>query len=121
MKALPVSEDDEKTMTDLSKLKPKERQRIMDLVEEEGVDITDWPNNKRGKKWAAANRKYCYGWAFIQPGKVVVLNLWFDLMRMDAATIFQSINSREFANQQRLLDRVVVAERADRMDSAIYE
>src|SRR5262249_52903534 len=31
------------------------------------------------------------------------------------------INSREFANQQRLLDRVVVAERAERMDSAIHE
>jgi hypothetical protein len=47
-------------MTDLSELKPKKRQRIMDLVEEAGVDITDWANIKRGKKWAAANPKYCY-------------------------------------------------------------
>jgi 5-methylcytosine-specific restriction protein A len=109
-------------MSDLSELEPKKRHRIMDLVEEAGVDVRDWANIKRGTKWAAANPKYCYEWAFIQAGKLVVLNLWFDLMRNDdSANTFQSVNYREFANQQRHLDRVVVAERADRMDRVIRE
>jgi len=45
----------------------------MDLVSEAGVDISDWANFNGH---AAANPKYCFEWAFVETGKVVVINLW---------------------------------------------
>jgi len=41
-------------------LKPKERLRVMDLVSEAGIDVSDWANFKGGEGKAASNPKYCY-------------------------------------------------------------
>ena len=79
----------------------------MDLVEEAGIDITDWAkSSNRGKKWAAANPKYCYEWAFIETGKVVVLNLWFDLMQEPGIcerALFTNVDTHEPAQALPLL------------------
>src|SRR5436309_803038 len=40
--------------------KATQKTRLIDLVEEAGLDVTDWGNFARGDKWAAANPKYCY-------------------------------------------------------------
>jgi len=51
----------------------------MDLVEQAGVDVSDWANMKNGEVWAARTAKInCYEWSFVQPNEVVVSNFWFD-------------------------------------------
>ncbi|MFS2034960.1 HNH endonuclease [Polaromonas sp. CT11-55] len=57
-------------------LEPTVPMRVMDLVRDSGVDVSDWKNFKKGPHRAASNPKYCYEWAFIQPGIVLALNLW---------------------------------------------
>lgn len=54
----------------------RKRSRVMDLVQEAGVDVSDWSNYKNGKTKPASNPKYCYEWAFVETGKLIVLNLW---------------------------------------------
>lgn len=54
--------------------------RVMDLVRGAGVDVSDWSNYKGGAAREAANPKYCYEWAFVQPDRVVALNLWLQDM-----------------------------------------
>jgi hypothetical protein len=67
-------------MSKLSEIVPTNSPRMIDLVEAAGVDISDWGNFKGGKKKAASNPKYCFEWSFVEPKKVVVLNLWHDFM-----------------------------------------
>jgi len=61
-------------MADLSEIKPSRRNRVYDLVREAGVNVEDWANFKGDETKAATNPKYCYDWAFVEPGRVVVLN-----------------------------------------------
>ena|SRR6266516_2522854 len=68
-------------MTALSELWPTQKLRLMDLVTEAGVDVSDWKNVKGGAQRAHVNPKYCYEWSFVQPRKVVVLNLWHSQLR----------------------------------------
>jgi 5-methylcytosine-specific restriction protein A len=82
-------------MSELSKLAPLKSQRIMDLVKAAGVDVSNWAKFKGGKEKAASNPKYCYEWAFVEPKKVVVLNLWFNGMRERGGTIVSEFNMRE--------------------------
>ena len=86
-------------MSALSELEPKERCRVIDLVHDAGVDVSDWGNFKGGKKKAASNPKYCYAWSFVQPNKVVVLCLWYARMREQDGVIFRVINYQEFARK----------------------
>lgn len=64
-------------MTSKTDIKPTTKIRIMDLVRAAGVDISDWENSPLG----ASNPRYCYEWAFVQPGKVVVLTLWYSSIK----------------------------------------
>ena len=74
----------------------------MDLVEAAGVDVSDWANCKGGVAKAAANPKYCYEWSFIQPGKVIVFNLWHDQMEeSDGEVITRKLNIRDFAGKRK--------------------
>ena len=65
-------------MTVLNGLRPTAQATVYLLLAQAGVDVSSWAEFKGGKKRAASNPKYCYEWAFVQPGKVVVLNLWYD-------------------------------------------
>ena len=67
-------------MTPTIELKPTRLQRVIDLVSQAGVNVTDWANYANGKNNPGANPKYCYEWAFVEPGTLVVLNLWYDNM-----------------------------------------
>ena len=62
-------------------LQPQSKSRVIDLIAQAGVDVSDWPNYKGGKTNPGANPKYCYEWALKEAGKVIVCNLWFSNMK----------------------------------------
>lgn len=49
-------------------------------VGQAGVNVDDWSNYENGRDNPGANPKYCYEWSFVEPGTLVVLNLWYDAM-----------------------------------------
>jgi len=106
-------------MTEIPKLRPTKRQRIMDLIKTAGVDISDWKNFKGGVKKAASNPKYCYSWSFVQPETVVVLNLWYDDLRKRQERIVQRLDLRNDARQYSSLAKPEWQRRAKQMDQAI--
>jgi len=72
-------------------LKPTRKPRVFDLVRQAGVDVADWSNYERPHS-PASNPKYCYSWSFVQPGALVVLNLWFSSMVEANGAIEQHLN-----------------------------
>src|SRR5712691_5849422 len=107
-------------MSKLSDITPREPQRIIDLVRAAGVDVSDWANFKGGERNAASNPKYCYEWSFIEPKKVVVLNLWFAQLEERNGTILCSFNMREAARKAgRVPNSAVRQNRSRKMDLAI--
>jgi hypothetical protein len=81
----------------LESIRPIRKDHVFDLVEAAGVDVSDWiasSNDARGYK---ANPKYCYEWSFIEPNRVVVLNLWYDQMDDEDGLIVQRNNFRQDA------------------------
>ncbi len=77
-------------------LKPKERLRVMDLVSEAGIDVSDWANFKGGEGKAASNPKYCYEWSYENTNKsIIVLNLWYEDIKFLNGSIIQSLNMRK--------------------------
>jgi len=83
------------------KLRPIERERVMDLVEQAGIDISDWSNFKGGIEKAAANPKYCYEWSYVNPkNKVVVLNLWYSNIEFVNGEFIYNLNPRRTANEE---------------------
>lgn len=77
-------------MSILEQLKPTSNARVMDLVEQAGIDVSEWASSPKG----AANQKYCREWAFHSPGRVVVLNLWYEELLEDGGVVFRRINFR---------------------------
>ncbi len=106
-------------MADISDLAPKRQQRVIDLVSAAGVDVSDWANFKGGAQNAAWNPKYCYEWAFIEPKKVVVLNLWFENLSVRDGEIVQDLNLREWARRYAGISKTQQAKRASNADLAI--
>ena len=102
----------------LEKIRPREHQRVMDLVAEAGVDVSDWANFKGGAAKAAVNPKYCYEWAFVEAGVVVVLNIWFEKLQFRNGEIFQELNLRRDSLET---TNPIWAKRAQRFDSAVQK
>lgn len=76
-------------MSVLDEIRPSQQQRVMDLLEQAGVDVSDWQNY--GGKHPASNPRYCYNWSFIEPGQLLVTCLWHDeLTPTDDNVIFIS-------------------------------
>jgi len=109
-------------MTALSELVPRDQHLIIDLARDAGVDVSDWSNFKGGKRKAASNPKYCYEWSFVEPNKVVVLNLWYASMEERDGKIVQDFNMRKVAHEYgEIPGKAVWGKRALKMDSAIQE
>ncbi len=106
-------------MSEISKLRPTKRQRIMDLIKIAGMDVSDWKNFKGGIKRAASNPKYCYSWSFVQPKAVVILNLWYDDLKNHNGRIVQRLGLRKDAREYSDLGRPEWQRRAIQMDQAI--
>lgn len=81
-------------------LKPTTQHRVIDLVHQAGIDVSDWANYEHGAENAGANPKYCYEWAFVQPETLVVLNLWYESMVEVGGGIEQHFNFRDAAAHQ---------------------
>ena len=101
----------------LDEIKPTKPNRIYDMVREVGVDVSDWEHSKGAARSAASNPKYCYNWSIVEPGRVVVLNLWHSDMKERDGSVSHTFNIRALAERS----KGVVVSRARNMDSAIQE
>jgi 5-methylcytosine-specific restriction enzyme A len=86
------------TNATIEQLRPVRNQRVIDLVERTGMDISDWANFAGGADKAASNPKYCYKWSFIEPKKFIVLSLWHEELKESNNSIYQEFNNRSWAN-----------------------
>lgn len=107
-------------MQTLADLKPSRKDLVFDLVEEAGLDVTDWRESSNDPRGAKANPKYCYEWAFVEPGKLIILNLWHGNMVEEDGRFVERNNFRADAEFHRTVSRKSTwAKRAERLDNAI--
>lgn len=107
-------------MTTKSDLAPVKRELVIDLAAKAGIDASDWGDFKGGKEKASVNPKYCYEWAFVEPGKVVVINLWHKALIEDGDLIYQKINMRQRSAQPvNSSSEAVWKRRAEKFDKAL--
>ena len=101
----------------LESLKPTRRERVFDLVEAAGFDMSDWINSARNCP-VKANPKYCYEWAFVEPQQRVLLNLWWDMFdELPDGSIAHRHNFRDDARANEGKPTWVM--RATRLDNAV--
>lgn len=81
----------------LDGLKPARREHVFDLVAAAGFDTTDWVDSSNDPRGYKANPKYAYQWAFVEPGKVVIFNLWYRTMVERDGQVVSSGNYRDDA------------------------
>lgn len=81
----------------LEQLRPIAKPRVMDLVEEAGLDVTSWAFRANGTPVAvpAANPAHCYEWCYCDDQHVVI-NLWFDTMCLEDSHVVERVNMRSF-------------------------
>lgn len=85
---------------DLEELRPTSHRKIIELVEEAGIDVSDWANFKGGVEKASMNPKYCYEWSFEErKNNIFVLNLWFDNCEIVDGIVVQQLNLRSEAEE----------------------
>ncbi len=100
-------------------LKPEVRLRVMDLVAEAGIDVSDWANFRGGEEKAASNPKYCYEWSYENTSKeLIVLNLWYDNLEYIDSDIVQRLNMRKVANN---VSSSAQSRRAIKMDFSLQK
>jgi 5-methylcytosine-specific restriction protein A len=76
---------------DLELLYPVETNRIMDLVEQSGIDVSDWADYKG--KVPATNPKYCYEWSFTsEEHGILACCIWHDMLSIEDVTIKAVLN-----------------------------
>lgn len=85
--------------TSLASLKPTARELVYDLLQQVGMDVSDWSNYKKGATAPAANPRYCYEWSFRDDQKQVVLNLWHASFKQGDQGIYCDLNMRAFAHE----------------------
>jgi 5-methylcytosine-specific restriction enzyme A len=106
----------------LNELKPKAKQRVMDLVRAAGVDVTDWGKYDRGPRFASVNPKYCYEWAFVVPGRIVVVNLWHARIQVRRGIASIGFNLREnIRKYPKTAGKGIWKTRAEKLDLAFQE
>lgn len=104
-------------MSILEKLKPIKRNKIIDLVAEAGLDVSDWANYSGHP---ASNPKYCYEWAYVDERVGIVLNLWHEECSIENNQILQKLNFSERLADLTNIGNSVGVGRARRMQSAIH-
>jgi 5-methylcytosine-specific restriction enzyme A len=82
-------------------LRPTSSARLIDLVARAGFDVSDWGNYKRGAAYASQNPKYCYEWSFVEPGRLVLLSLWYQNMSVEGELVVHRRNFRKDAWEMR--------------------
>lgn len=100
----------------LEKIRPKKKNRVIDLVQKAGLDVSDWSNYPGPP---AANPKYCYEWAFSDEDVAVVLSLWHEDCKVENQRVIQCVNFREIERKFAEIRSHVRAARAKRAGQAI--
>jgi hypothetical protein len=77
---------------DIASLRPKTKPNVMELAKEAGLVVSDWGNFKGGPSKAASNPKYCYEWAFSDPGRLVIANIWYTALQQKDGDIFYHLD-----------------------------
>jgi hypothetical protein len=104
----------------LSDIKPRKKERVMDLVEEAGISTKQWAYKANGEPFRgepAANPNYCYEWCFRNDkANVAVLNVWHEQLVEKEGEIQITINIRKVGDESSNTSR---KRRAVSMDSLI--
>ncbi len=104
----------------LAELRPRSRNLVFDLVEKAGVDVTDWRESASDSRMVKANPKYCYEWSYIEPGQLIVLNLWHANMVEEGGQVILRENFRADGERYRTTNHNATwARRAERIDLAV--
>jgi 5-methylcytosine-specific restriction enzyme A len=86
-------------MQRLADLKPTKREKVFDLAQKAGLNVSDWKNSSSNPSRYKANPKYCYEWCYVEPGKVVILNLWHDALEVRNGEIVEVGNFKADVQQ----------------------
>lgn len=95
----------------LESLRPTQSKRIMDLVEQAGIDVSKWSFNENGdpvKTSPAANPKYCYEWTFGGNQEPTLFCIWHKSLKASDGQIYFADNLRQLG-----LELVRIAENKD--------
>jgi 5-methylcytosine-specific restriction protein A len=115
-------------MNAIEELKPTSRPNVIDLAAAAGVDVTPWSFGKDGRPFLrpSQNPKFCYEWALVEPGRVLVLNLWTkNLQVAESGRAFEVLNYRKVATDVAKSKTVsashrgTITSRAKRADNAV--
>lgn len=103
-------------MSDLLKsIEPSGKATVMSLVSAAGIDVSDWSNYNGAP---AANPKYCYKWAFVESGSIVV-TVWHHTLFVENDEVVLRDNLRERAEQYRGQKSGTWRRRAEEFDAAM--
>lgn len=80
-------------MSLLDELKPKTKHLVMHLLDEAGVDVSEWKNYKGPP---AANPKYCYNWSFEQPDELVAVCIWYNGLKLDGSSVVHKSRHKNY-------------------------
>ncbi len=100
----------------IESIKPRQKLFVMDLVNEAGIDVSDWANSKGGEKRARSNPKYCYAWAFSN-SEVIVLNIWHRSLTEESGVVLLRSNLRETSKNSST--KGIWKNRADKFDKLV--
>jgi 5-methylcytosine-specific restriction protein A len=114
------------TVDPLEQLRPAGKPRVMDLVEQAGIDVSPWRFKANGAPVAtpAANPAYCYEWCF-EDAQRVVFSIWFDHLRLEGGRVLVRANMRDLRRRiekAKHLDagtRTANVRRAQAVDTAV--
>jgi len=107
-------------MTAIEDLRPTRKDLVFALAEEAGFDVTDWIESASDPARYRSNPKYCYEWSFIEPGRVVILNLWHEQIQERNGRFLIRSNFRSDAEYHSEVSRKGSwAKRATKLDDAV--
>lgn len=100
-------------MSVLESIKPQTKERVIDLVEKAKFDVTDWASYDGHP---SQNPKFCYEWAYTDPDRGIILNLWHPQFEEKDGAVFR-VGS--FRDDERHLGKPQWKARARKMDLAL--
>ena len=104
----------------LHTLRPRRKRLVFDLVHEAGFDTTDWIESYGSPQGFKANPKYCYEWSYLQPGRLIILNLWHpNMVEEDGQITYQANFRLEAEYHRRTSMKPQWTKRAEQLDQAI--
>lgn len=93
--------NDDIIKSQLESLRPRQYKKIMDLVEEAGIDVAPWGVKRDGSavKKPQENPAYCFEWAFGGNGQSTVLCIWHRSISVFRDLIFYEDSIRQRASK----------------------